>query len=171
MAFNPVGSHPNAAVIVAFYTSLQRSDFSGIRRCYAPGVVYWDPVFRELRGERALAMWDMICRRGDIDVVYDAVRADDETGSGRWEARYNFSKTGREVHNVIDSRFRFADGLICEHRDTFDVHRWAGMALGPAGRLLGWAPPMQEVLHRSSVKLIDGFLASRETSGNETSGK
>ena len=29
------------------------------------------------------------------------------------------------------------DGLIVDHVDSFDFHRWAGQALGPSGRLLG----------------------------------
>jgi ketosteroid isomerase-like protein len=154
--------HPNADVIARFYTSLQKSDIQGIRDCYAPDAVYWDPVFRELRGERAIAMWDMLCERGDeLRVDFGDIQADESTGSARWEARYTFSKTGRSVHNVIDSRFWFADGLIREQRDTFDVHRWAGMALGLPGRLLGWSPPLRAVLHRQSAKLIDNFTAQQ----------
>lgn len=155
-------NHPNAAVIDEFFTGLRDSDFERLRRCYAPDVVYSDPVFRELRGDRALAMWEMFCRRGGLDVEFGDVVADDTDGAARWEARYAFSATGRPVHNVINSRFRFAGGLIAEHHDTFDVHHWASMALGTTGRLLGWAPPMRAVLHRRSVQTLDTFVASRD---------
>jgi hypothetical protein len=162
-----VPSHADQhAVIVAFFTSLQRSDFVGLRRCYAPDVVYSDPIFGELRGERALAMWEMICAHGDLAVEFGDVHADDTSGSARWEARYAFSTTGRPVHNIITSRFCLAGGLITEQHESFDVHRWAGMALGPAGRLLGWAPPVRTALHRRSTKLIDNFVASRGSALN-----
>ncbi len=152
--------HPNAQLVARFYTSLQKSDIAGIKSCYTPDAVYWDPVFRELRGERAIAMWDMLCERGDeLRVEFGDVQADDDSGSARWEARYTFSWTGRPVHNLIASNFRFVDGRIREQRDTFDVHRWAGMALGAPGRLLGWTPPLRSVLHRQSAKLIDDFTA------------
>ncbi len=157
--------HPNAKLITRFYTSLQQTDFESLAKCYAPDALYSDPVFRKLRGDRALAMWQMICERSqDMKVEFSDVSADDTTGSGRWTARYTFSKTGRLVENFIDSRFRFAGGLICEQRDTFDVHRWAGMALGPFGRLLGWTPPVHAVLHRQASRLIDDFVAERHAS-------
>ena len=159
---HPTHTHPNAAVVVSFFSSLRDSDFERLRQCYAPDVVYSDPVFHELRGPRALAMWEMFCRRGGLGVEFGDVVADDATGAARWEASYEFSATGRPVHNIIRSRFRFAGGLIAEHHDTFDVRRWASMALGTTGRLLGWAPPMRAVLHRRSVQVLDTFVAARD---------
>jgi ketosteroid isomerase-like protein len=153
--------HPNVELLERFYTGLQRSDIAAVRACYAPDVVYSDPVFRELRGDRALAMWEMIFSRDEpMEVSFSDISADDETGSGRWEARYVFTKSGREVRNAIDSRFRFAGGRIVEHRDTFSVYKWASMALGPVGRLAGWSPPLRASLHKESAKMLDRFQAS-----------
>jgi ketosteroid isomerase-like protein len=162
--------HPNIDLLNRFYTALQQADIAAVRACYAPDVVYFDPVFRELRGERAIAMWDMFFRRDDpLQVTFGDLAADEVTGSGHWEARYNFDKTGRPVHNVIDSRFRFADNRITEQRDSFSVHHWAGMALGPVGRLAGWTPPLRSALHRETVKLLDRFQAN-QGQGNGSEG-
>ena len=43
---------------------------------------------------------------------------------------YTFSDTGNPVHNVIESRFRFREGLIVQHTDVCDPRAWATMALG-----------------------------------------
>jgi hypothetical protein len=43
---------------------------------------------------------------------------------------YTFSSTGRKVHNVIQSRFQFLDGVIIEHHDFCDARAWAATALG-----------------------------------------
>jgi ketosteroid isomerase-like protein len=163
--------HPNIDVLHRFYTGLQEADIAAVRATYAPDIVYFDPVFRELRGERAIAMWDMFFRRDEpLEVTFGDLTANELTGSGRWEARYVFDKTGRPVHNVIHSQFRFADNLIAEQRDSFSVHRWAGMALGPVGRLAGWTPPLRSALHKETVKLLDRFQANQRQDNQDQSG-
>lgn len=158
--------HPNIALLERFYTGLQNADIDEVRACYAPDVVYSDPVFGELRGERAVAMWHMFFSREDPpQVTFGDLQADDTVGSGRWDARYVFSQSGRDVHNIISSQFRFADGHITEHHDTFSVYRWASMALGPVGRVAGWSPPLRSKLHKESIRLIDRFQAGNDPGG------
>jgi len=161
--------HPNISLLEHFYTGLQKADIEAVRACYAPGIVYSDPVFGELRGERAVLMWETFFSRDDpLKVNFGDLAADDRTGSGRWEARYVFTRTGREVRNVIFSRFRFVDGLIVEQHDSFSVHRWARMALGPVGAMAGWAPPLRAALHKESVRMLDRFDAERGGSRRAT---
>jgi hypothetical protein len=50
------------------------------------------------------------------------------------------------VVNRIDARFAFRDGLIVEHRDSFDLWRWMRQAMGVLGTLLGWSPLVQRML-------------------------
>jgi ketosteroid isomerase-like protein len=153
--------HPNVTLLERFYRGIQDADITAVRACYAPNVVYSDPVFGELRGERAIAMWDMFFAREDPPrVTYGDLAADDLSGSGRWEASYVFSKTGRPVRNAITSQFRFAEHRIVEQRDSFSVHRWAAMALGPVGRLAGWSPPLRWAVHKETVRLLDRHQAN-----------
>lgn len=141
--------HPNAQLITDFYAAFARRDAEGMVACYADDVTFSDPVFTALRGDEARSMWRMLCERGkDLRVEASAIRADDATGSAHWEAWYTFSATGQKVHNVIDARFEFRDGKITRHTDTFDLRRWAGMALGWKGKLLGWAPPVQNAIRK-----------------------
>ena len=78
--------------------------------------------------------------------------SDGTTGSAHWDADYTFSLTGRQVHNVIDATFELRDGKIVRHKDVFDLWRWAGMALGAKGKLLGWAPPVQNAIRKQGMK-------------------
>lgn len=154
--------HPNARLIETFYTSFQKRDAEGMVACYHPDVRFSDPVFHELVGARACAMWRMLCGRAkELEIEFRDVQADDRTGSAHWEARYLFSATGRKVHNVIEAKFELRDGKIVRHVDTFDLWRWAGMALGPRGKLLGWLPPVQRAIHAKAIAGLDEFERSR----------
>jgi len=149
----------NAAVIERFYAAFARRDAEAMVACYADDVVFADPVFGELRGERAKAMWRMLAGRSrDLVVTFRDVAADGETGRAHWEAVYTFGQPGRKVHNVIEAAFRFRDGQIVEHRDTFDLWRWSRMALGPRGTLLGWTPLVRDAIHKTAIKGLDAYM-------------
>lgn len=155
-------SHPNARVIETFYTAFQRRDPAGMVACYAPDVRFSDPVFQDLRGPQVGAMWHMLAERAaSIQLEYRDIAADDTAGRAHWEARYNFSQTGRAVHNVIDATFELRDGKIVRHIDRFDLWRWAGMALGLKGKLLGWAPPVQRAIRKTALGGLAAFEAKR----------
>jgi ketosteroid isomerase-like protein len=147
----------NERLIETFYRALGNADIDGIRACYSPDILYSDPIFRELRGERAVLMWEMLLTRGgNVSVTFDQISASQRSGSGHWVAQYRFN--GRPVVNSIDSSFVFADdGRIVEHHDTFSVRKWAAQALGPAGKVVGWAPPLKSALHRTSARRLDSY--------------
>ena len=150
----------NAALVGRFYQAFQKFDAAAMNACYAQDVSFTDPVFRTLRGDRARGMWSMLASRGGaLDLTYQVGAVDEATGSATWQARYVFSPTGRAVENHISSRFWFADGLIQRQEDTFDLWRWASMALGARGRLLGWAPPVQAAIRKQAADGLDRFLA------------
>ena len=153
----------NAALVRRFYEAFGRRDAAGMAACYAPDVAFRDPVFGALRGDEARAMWEMLCARGkDLRITLDSLSEDG--ASARWVADYTFSGTGRAVHNVIDARFEFLDGLIARHDDAFDLWRWAGMALGPVGRLLGWTPLVQGKIRRQARAGLEAWMRRREPS-------
>ncbi|HVM46141.1 MAG TPA: nuclear transport factor 2 family protein [Candidatus Thermoplasmatota archaeon] len=154
--------HPHAALIHRFYDAFARHDGEAMAECYHADVVFRDPVFGELRGERARDMWRMLAAGAkDLAVAVSEVRADDATGSARWVASYTFGKARRRVRNDIRARFAFRDGLVVEHEDSFDLWRWSRMALGPVGILLGWTPPVQARIRHDARRQLDRFAASR----------
>ncbi|HNB54966.1 MAG TPA: nuclear transport factor 2 family protein [Anaerolineales bacterium] len=154
--------HPNAQLIQKFYTSFQTLDAKGMAACYHPNVVFTDPAFGRLEGNRARAMWAMLCGRAtDLKITFDRVQADDRTGSAHWEAWYSFGKERRKVHNIIEAAFKFQDGLIIEHTDQFDAWRWSRMALGPVGVLLGWTPFVQGGIRKNALAGLEKYLANK----------
>ncbi len=153
-------AHANAELVTRFYESFAKHDAEGMVACYADDVLFSDPVFPELRGDRAKGMWRMLCGRAkDLVIRFSDVTADDAKGGARWEADYTFAATGRKVKNVITASFVFRDGLIAEHHDVFGLWRWTRMALGPAGVLLGWSPIVQGKVRRQAGSALDAFLA------------
>ena len=151
---------PNESLIERFYTAFAERDGATMSGCYAPDVRFSDPVFPDLHGAEAGAMWRMLTKRAtDLRLELLERQADDEQGSAHWLAHYTFTQTGRPVENDVRASFRFADGLIAEHRDDFDFYRWARQALGPTGLMLGWTPLLRSGVRRRARASLDEFLA------------
>lgn len=146
-------------LIEKFYTSFQKLDAAGMTSCYHDDILFFDPVFQDLHGDKAKAMWKMLCAsaRG-FSLTFRKVKADDEYGSCNWQASYIFSGTGRKVVNNISARFRFRDGLIIEHMDDFDLWKWSRQALGWSGILLGWSPVIKKKVSATAIKNLDTFI-------------
>ena len=152
--------HPNAQLVARFYAAFDAHDGTGMAAAYRPDVQFSDEVFPELKGAEAAGMWRMLCVQGkDLHVVASQIAANDTEGRAHWEAWYTFSATGRKVHNVIEARFTFKDGLIATHTDSFDFWAWSKQALGTAGTLLGWSPVLKYKIRKVAAKGLAQFLA------------
>jgi ketosteroid isomerase-like protein len=149
----------NKQLIERFYDAFNRRDGDAMAACYAPNARFHDPVFQELRGAEPGAMWRMLTARADdLRIQLAEHNADETTGTARWLADYTFTQTGRKVHNDVHARFRFADGEIVEHDDSFGFYAWARQALGPAGLLLGWTPLVQGKVRKQARAGLDEFI-------------
>ena len=152
--------HPNEEMIKIFYTSFQQRDPAGMTACYHPEIVFSDPIFQTLKGERASAMWHMLIGGSkDLALSFGEIQADDQQGSAHWEAHYTYGATGRKVHNVVSARFRFQEGRMLVHQDTFDLWKWASQALGTGGRLFGWTPFLQQTIRQKAAQTLDAYIA------------
>ncbi len=150
-------------LINKFYTAFSNLDAETMASCYHKEIVFHDPAFGQLKGNKAGNMWRMLCasqKDKNMKVTYSNVEANDLTGKAHWEAHYIFSKTGRKVHNLIDAQFEFKDGLIIKHTDHFNLHRWASQAMGLKGMLLGGTGFFQNKLQGQTNRLLDKFESS-----------
>jgi ketosteroid isomerase-like protein len=148
-------------VINSFYEAFSKLDSKSMVSCYHDDIVFTDPAFGLLKGDRAKAMWIMLCKNAkDLSIVYSNIQATENKGLAHWNARYVFSKTGRKVINKIDAKFIFKDGKIISHIDDFNLHRWAKQALGLQGWILGGTSFFRKKLQQQTNRLLDKFIES-----------
>jgi len=145
-------------VIERLYGAMNEHDGDGMAACYADDAVFEDPAFGELRDGRVKDMWRMLCAGAkDLKVDLREHGADGDGGHAHWVATYTF-RTGRHVVNDIQGTFRFgADGLIADHRDVFDLRKWAGQAIGPTGTVLGFTPLLTPIIRRTTRRQLDAW--------------
>lgn len=151
--------NPNEQLIEIFYLSFQKLDARSMGDCYHPQIEFSDPAFGKLSGAEAGAMWTMLCSTAkNFELSFSGVEAGDLTGKAHWEAQYDFSATGRRVHNKIDAEFEFQDGKIIKHIDTFDFWKWSAQALGPVGTVLGWTPFLRSRIQKQAREKLATFM-------------
>lgn len=145
-------------LIRKFYAAFAERDAAAMNACYHEDIVFSDPAFGTLKGNDARAMWAMLCENAqDLTVEVSDIKARGNKGSAHWEAQYSFSRTGRRVHNKIDARFKFQDGKIIKHEDTFNLHKWASQAMGWRGWLFGKTPFFAKKLQQQTNKMLASY--------------
>ena len=148
------------SVIQKFYTAFKNLDVATMISCYHKDIYFEDPAFGVLKGERACNMWRMLLssQKGkDFVINFSDVQETSDGGSAHWEAHYNFSKTGRRVHNKVDAKFKIKDGLIIEHIDDFNLYQWSKEALGGSAYVIGWTGFFQKKLQEQTNKTLSQF--------------
>ncbi|WP_299117135.1 nuclear transport factor 2 family protein [uncultured Winogradskyella sp.] len=151
-------------VIINFYKAFNNLDANTMISYYHDDIIFEDPAFGVLKGDRAKAMWQMLCesQKGkDFKVEASNIKINENEGSAHWEAFYNFSKTGRKVHNKIDAKFKFKDGLIISHVDSFNLYNWSKQALGFKGLLLGRTGYFKNKLRLQTNGLLNKYIEKK----------
>lgn len=154
-------------IINGFYEAFNQLDADKMNAYYHDDIIFEDPAFGQLKGDRAKAMWSMLCQsqKGkNFKVVHSQVSSEGQTGKAHWEAFYNFSKTGRSVHNKIDATFEFKDGRIIKHTDVFNLHKWAKQAMGFKGLILGGTGFFKNKLNQQTNYLLDKYMKEKKLS-------
>lgn len=148
-------------LINAFYDAFQNLDGKKMVSFYHKDIIFEDPAFGILEGNRAKAMWQMLCE-SQKGKNFRVEASDITENTAHWEAFYNFSKTGRKVHNKIDAQFEFKDGLIIGHKDTFNLHNWAKQAMGFKGWILGNTSFFKRKLQSQTNYLLDSYINEKK---------
>jgi hypothetical protein len=123
--------------------------------CYAERATFSDIAFDLREKKRIHAMWHMICD-GDIRTTFRIEDVDDRAGVVDVTDDYTFHSSGRRVHNVIQSRFRFERGTIVWHQDTCDPRRWGAMAVGGIGGYV--AGRLSFVRRLKARRMLEAFV-------------
>ncbi|WP_304234255.1 nuclear transport factor 2 family protein [Jiulongibacter sediminis] len=147
-----------SSVLQKFYDAFIEKDAEEMVDNYHPDIRFEDPAFGVLHGKDAADMWRMLCKNGkDLQVTYDIIQEDEHKGIVQWEAKYTFSRTGRQVHNKVLAKFRIRNGLIINHEDSFNLKVWAKQAMGFMGLLFGGTAFFKEKLRKNTHRLLRSF--------------
>ena len=148
-------NHAYAELLQRLFAGLKLHDHEKMATCYHEQATFRDIAF-DLRGRKTIhAMWHMISET-DLRTTFHVTQANEQSGSVRLVDEYTFTSTGRRVRNVIDSRFRFENGLIREQQDSCDARLWGAMALGGvSGFLAGRLRPLRS---HEARKLLQSFI-------------
>ena len=113
-------------------------------------------------------MWEMLLtsKKGELKVSYKIARVSDKKGKVNWVAEYHFGKNNRKVINNVSGEFKFEDGKIIEHIDTFNLWKWSKQAMGTLGYLIGWTPLMKKKIQKSTNKKLNNFIAGQGNKAN-----
>lgn len=147
-------------IIETFYKAFNDLDAETMVDCYHDDIVFEDPAFGILKGNRAKNMWRMLChsQKGkDFKITFSNVNSNENSGIAHWEAFYTFSKSNRKVHNKIEARFEFQDGKIIRHTDVFNLNNWAKQALGTFAYWYSFTLFFKKQLNEKSNKALTSF--------------
>lgn len=150
----------NTELIKKFYTAFSNGNSAEMIECYHKDIVFKDPVFGELTGERACKMWEMLMaqKKESTTVTFSNVVANENTGSANWVAKYVYGEKQRKVTNEVSAHFTFKDGKIIKHTDSFDLWKWTKQALGAPGYLLGWSSFMKNKIQKTTNANLDTYI-------------
>lgn len=150
----------NETIIREFYTSFATGDYQKMTSFYHEDIVFRDPVFGKLEGERVSEMWKMLLsnKSAKLKVEFSDIKTFDNQGEARWKASYLYGKKKRQVINYVHANFKFREGKIVEHFDNFSMSKWSSQALGTVGILLGWAPLLKNKIKKEANKALDKYI-------------
>ena len=154
----------NQQLIEEFYAGFAEGHAKTMASCYHKDIQFQDPAFGKLEGQDVLDMWEMLIAKskGNLKIEFSDVMADELSGSAKWVATYNFSKTNRNVVNAIQASFVFKDGLIIKHTDEFDIWKWSKQALGLPDYLLGWTGFLQQKIQKNAIHSLRYYQTKKK---------
>ena len=142
-----------------FYAAFKNKDADGMKKLYHTELQFVDPAFGKLDYQQASAMWSMLCESAkDLVIDFSIISSDDKAVKIKWIAEYSFSKTNRFVHNEIIASMTIEDGLIIEHIDSFNLHKWARQALGLQGLILGGTKFFRNKLQTQTNRQLSKYI-------------
>jgi len=154
-------------IIETFYTAFAAQDPEGMVACYHEDIHFEDPAFGVLKGEKAGHVWHMLCnsQKGkEFHVTFSNITCQEDKGTAHWEAQYEFSATGRKVHNKIKASFELKDDKIIKHIDSFSLRSWAKHAMGFKGFLIGGTGFFKHKLQEKTNHALEAYMAKQKKS-------
>ena len=151
----------NKKLITQFYYSFANNKVKSMINCYDNKIVFKDPVFGELKGNKAKQMWKMLLSKNkNIKITTSDIFVGENSGVVKWKAEYTYGKNKRKIVNNVMATFEFKDGKIIKHIDNFNFYNWSKQALGIKGLLLGWTTFFQKKIQKKANSKLNLFIKS-----------
>jgi ketosteroid isomerase-like protein len=155
---NQMDKQSKEDIIEQFYTAFAQQDAEKMVSFYADEIVFSDPAFGTLKGEKVKNMWRMLMSgKNNTVVTFGDISSDEDTVVAKWSATYTFSQTGKSVVNNVCAKFVLDGEKIVAHHDNFNLHKWAKQALGFKGWLMGGTGFFQKQLNKSTNNMLTSF--------------
>jgi len=153
-------SEKHTQLIEKFYTGFTNGIATEMTSCYHDKVVFEDPAFGRLENGKPAKMWEMLMSRKkeSTKVIFSNIEANETSGKANWTATYEYGDKNRKVINNVTANFKFKDGKIIEHIDSFDLWSWTKQALGFSGTLLGWSSFMKKKIQKTTNTQLSEFI-------------
>ena len=151
-------------LINQFYTAFKNLDAETMVSLYHDDIMFEDPAFGVLKGEEAKAMWRMLIdsQKGkNFQVTFSNIQQNGKIVTANWEAKYEFGKSKRKVHNKIKATFLIENGKILKHVDQFHLYSWAKQAMGFQGWLIGSTKLFQSKLNQQTRGMLQKYMAKQ----------
>ena len=150
----------NLELLNKFYKSFKKGDAASMVQCYHLNVEFQDPAFGQLRNGKPAKMWEMLLsnKEASPQISFDVLFADKNQGEVEWVAEYFFGPDKRKVINRVKAEFKFKDGKIINHKDSFNLWIWSRQALGVLGLLIGWTPFMRSKIQKMANSRLNKFI-------------
>ncbi|NNE27920.1 MAG: nuclear transport factor 2 family protein [Saprospiraceae bacterium] len=147
-------------ILNQFYNAFSIGDQHRMLFHYHKDIIFEDPAFGKLEGQEVKAMWSMLLEqaKGGLSITHEILSTDNNSGIVSWEAKYNYGKKRRPVHNIITAHLELQNDKIIKHKDVFDLWKWSQQALGIPGLLLGWTPYMKGKIQSGARKSLFNYM-------------
>lgn len=149
-------------VIEKFYNAFKEGNAEEMVSCYDDNIIFEDPAFGELKGEKAKMMWKMLLSKKEAraEISYSTIIIDNTVtrGTAKWTARYTYGPAKRKVVNHVNATFEIKNNKITRHTDNFNFWKWSMQALGFTGYVLGWSSFMKNKVQGFTNKALEQFI-------------
>ncbi len=150
----------NKELVYRFYEAFGKGAYQQMMDCYDEDIIYNDPLVGMIERGKARAYWKMICTNAqDISLSSSEFEElDAEYITCKYQVRYFFPPTGKQVQYSAKAFMRIRDEKIIEHSDGYRLSSFIGNAYGITGKLFGWTGYMKKKIQYRYHQLLEEYV-------------
>ncbi|MGB0885830.1 MAG: nuclear transport factor 2 family protein [Chitinophagales bacterium] len=153
----------NETIVKNFFEAFQKLDSKTMNSFLAKNISFDDPAFGKLNGDEVKYMWQFLTKNAkNFSLEFEIISTTKNKLEAKWTAHYTFSATGNKVVNHVNSSFTIKNDKITNHKDEFDLKKWAKQALGKAIGIFGPSFLLKKGIQAQSKQLLKKYMSKNE---------